>query len=86
MWRMGERTRGEGCRVMLRHCLAIIVRKEGCQGDPGDFWMYESGYLLFQVMKSILLLKKNIKIQNQSVFTQTANKIYSSTKFKKTLT
>lgn len=48
--RMGERARGEGCRVMLRHCLAIIVRKEGCQGDPGDFWMYESGYLLFQVI------------------------------------
>lgn len=37
------------CRVMLRRCLAIVVRKEGCQGDPGDFWMYESGYLLFQV-------------------------------------
>ncbi|KAK9708364.1 hypothetical protein QE152_g27230 [Popillia japonica] len=36
------------CRVMLRRCLAIVVRKEGCQGDPGDFWMYESGYLLFQ--------------------------------------
>ncbi|KAK5646096.1 hypothetical protein RI129_004560 [Pyrocoelia pectoralis] len=36
------------CRVMLRRCLAIIVRKEGCQGDPGDFWMYESGYMLFQ--------------------------------------
>lgn len=51
---MGERTRGEGCRVMLRHCLAIIVRKEGCQGDPGDFWMYESGYLLFQVIKQTL--------------------------------
>lgn len=33
---------------MLRRCLAIIVRKEGCQGDPGDFWMYESGYMLFQ--------------------------------------
>ncbi|XP_018321066.1 uncharacterized protein LOC108734146 [Agrilus planipennis] len=36
------------CRLMLCHCLAIIMRKEGCQSDPGDFWMYESGYLLFQ--------------------------------------
>ncbi|KAK4879140.1 hypothetical protein RN001_007286 [Aquatica leii] len=41
-------TKGPECRVMLRRCLAIIVRKEGCQGDPGDFWMYESGYMLFQ--------------------------------------
>ncbi|KAF5269189.1 hypothetical protein FQR65_LT02490 [Abscondita terminalis] len=40
--------KGPDCRVMLRRCLAIIVRKEGCQGDPGDFWMYESGYMLFQ--------------------------------------
>ncbi|KAF5296819.1 hypothetical protein FQA39_LY12337 [Lamprigera yunnana] len=40
--------KGPECRVMLRRCLAIIVRKEGCQGDPGDFWMYESGYMLFQ--------------------------------------
>ncbi|XP_017777640.1 PREDICTED: dentin sialophosphoprotein isoform X2 [Nicrophorus vespilloides] len=40
------------CRVALRRCLAIIVRKEGCQGDPGDFWMYESGYLLFQGLLS----------------------------------
>ncbi|GJQ86390.1 hypothetical protein Trydic_g10301, partial [Trypoxylus dichotomus] len=40
------------CRVMLRRCLAIVVRKEGCQGDPGDFWMYESGYLLFQGLLS----------------------------------
>lgn len=40
--------------VTLRNCLAIIVRKEGCQGDPGDFWMYESGYLLFQVSTEVL--------------------------------
>ncbi|KAF2882201.1 hypothetical protein ILUMI_23968 [Ignelater luminosus] len=41
-------SKGAECRVKLRHCLAIILRKEGCEGDPGDFWMYESGYLLFQ--------------------------------------
>ncbi|XP_066258108.1 storkhead-box protein 1 isoform X1 [Euwallacea similis] len=35
-------------RVKLNQVLAIIVRKEGCRGDPGDFWMYENGYLLFQ--------------------------------------
>lgn len=40
---------GLNCRVKLNQVLAIIVRKEGCQGDPGDFWMYENGYLLFQV-------------------------------------
>ncbi|KAF7274821.1 hypothetical protein GWI33_012511 [Rhynchophorus ferrugineus] len=39
---------GSTCRVKLTQVLAIIVRKEGCQGDPGDFWMYENGYLLFQ--------------------------------------
>ncbi|XP_050306817.1 storkhead-box protein 1 isoform X2 [Anthonomus grandis grandis] len=40
------------CRVKLNHVLAIVVRKEGCQGDPGDFWMYENGYLLFQGLLS----------------------------------
>lgn len=36
------------CHLMLRHCLAVHLRKEGSQGDPGEFWMYDSGYLLFQ--------------------------------------
>lgn len=36
-------------RLALHQCLAIVLRKEGCQGDPGDFWMYENGYPLFQV-------------------------------------
>lgn len=40
---------GYSCRVVLNQILAIVVRKEGCRGDPGDFWMYENGYLLFQV-------------------------------------
>ncbi|XP_019757329.2 uncharacterized protein LOC109535775 isoform X2 [Dendroctonus ponderosae] len=40
------------CRVKLNNIIAIIVRKEGCQGDPGDFWMYENGYLLFQGLLS----------------------------------
>ncbi|XP_076269617.1 stork-head domain-containing protein knockout isoform X2 [Rhynchophorus ferrugineus] len=43
---------GSTCRVKLTQVLAIIVRKEGCQGDPGDFWMYENGYLLFQGLLS----------------------------------
>lgn len=43
---------GVHCRVKLNQVLAIIVRKEGCQGDPGDFWMYENGYLLFQGLLS----------------------------------
>ncbi|XP_049822609.1 dentin sialophosphoprotein isoform X2 [Aethina tumida] len=43
---------GYNCRVKLTQCLAIVVRKEGCRGDPGDFWMYENGYLLFQGLLS----------------------------------
>lgn len=35
-------------RIKINHCVAIVLRKEGCQGDPGDFWMYENGYTLFQ--------------------------------------
>jgi hypothetical protein len=45
-------SKGSKCRVLLHQCLAIIVRKEGCRGDPGDFWMYENGYLLFQGLLS----------------------------------
>ncbi|XP_063922621.1 probable serine/threonine-protein kinase nek3 [Zophobas morio] len=45
-------SKGHKCRVLLHQCLAIIVRKEGCRGDPGDFWMYENGYLLFQGLLS----------------------------------
>ncbi|CAH1108915.1 unnamed protein product [Psylliodes chrysocephalus] len=51
-----NRNGGDGdfnCRVRLNHVLAIIIRKEGClRGDPGDFWMYENGYLLFQGLLS----------------------------------
>ncbi|XP_018564304.1 dentin sialophosphoprotein [Anoplophora glabripennis] len=43
---------GYNCRVKLNQILAIVVRKEGCRGDPGDFWMYENGYLLFQGLLS----------------------------------
>ncbi|CAG9765994.1 unnamed protein product [Ceutorhynchus assimilis] len=49
--RKGEDS-GTNCRVKLKQVLAIIIRKEGCQGDPGDFWMYENGYLLFQGLLS----------------------------------
>ncbi|XP_056643810.1 uncharacterized protein LOC130449812 [Diorhabda sublineata] len=40
------------CRIKLKRVLAIVMRKEGCRGDPGDFWMYENGYLLFQGLLS----------------------------------
>ncbi|KAJ8921003.1 hypothetical protein NQ315_015799, partial [Exocentrus adspersus] len=43
---------GYNCRVKLDQIVAIVVRKEGCRGDPGDFWMYENGYLLFQGLLS----------------------------------
>ncbi|CAG9853936.1 unnamed protein product [Phyllotreta striolata] len=48
---MNTNRSGDGdfnCRVRLNHVLAILVRKEGCRADPGEFWMYENGYLIFQ--------------------------------------
>lgn len=47
-----SRTGSYNCRIQLQQCLAIVVRKEGCKSDPGDFWMYENGYLLFQGLLS----------------------------------
>lgn len=35
------------CRLILQHCLAIQLNKPG--HVPEDFWMYDSGYMIFQV-------------------------------------
>lgn len=48
--------------MLLHQCLAIIVRKEGCRGDPGDFWMYENGYLLFQVSAELSVKDNEVMI------------------------
>lgn len=35
------------CRLILQQCLAIQLCKAG--NAPEDFWMYDSGYMIFQV-------------------------------------
>nr|XP_026490025.1 serine/threonine-protein kinase DDB_G0283821 [Vanessa tameamea] len=37
---------GQRCQLILQRCLAIHLTKPG--NAPDDFWMYDSGYLLFQ--------------------------------------
>ncbi|XP_049866322.1 uncharacterized protein LOC126367012 [Pectinophora gossypiella] len=37
---------GQRCQLILQRCLAIHLAKPG--NAPDDFWMYDSGYLLFQ--------------------------------------
>lgn len=43
------------CQVILQKCLAIRLRKSGGLRDREhhaevqDYWMYDNGYLLFQV-------------------------------------
>ncbi|KAL0840072.1 hypothetical protein ABMA28_015391 [Loxostege sticticalis] len=42
----GRGTGGQRCQLILQRCLAIHLTKPG--NAPDDFWMYDSGYLLFQ--------------------------------------
>ncbi|PZC79696.1 hypothetical protein B5X24_HaOG216004 [Helicoverpa armigera] len=44
----GRGAGGQRCQLILQRCLAIQLTKPG--NAPDDFWMYESGYLLFQSM------------------------------------
>uniref|UniRef100_A0A182PMT6 Uncharacterized protein n=1 Tax=Anopheles epiroticus TaxID=199890 RepID=A0A182PMT6_9DIPT len=37
------------CRLILQQCLAIQLTKPG--NPPEDFWMYDSGYTIFQLIK-----------------------------------
>lgn len=47
---MGTKSPGtsQRCRLILQHCLAIQLSKPG--HTPEDFWMYDSGYMIFQVI------------------------------------
>ena len=38
------------CRLVLQQCLAIQLSKPG--HPPDDFWMYDNGYTIFQVLKN----------------------------------
>ncbi|XP_050676196.1 probable cyclin-dependent serine/threonine-protein kinase DDB_G0292550 [Leptidea sinapis] len=42
----GRGAGGQRCQLILQRCLAIQLTKPG--SAPDDFWMYDSGYLLFQ--------------------------------------
>lgn len=50
---MGTKSPGgpQRCRLILQHCLAIQLTKPG--HTPEDFWMYDSGYMIFQVSFSL---------------------------------
>lgn len=40
------------CQLILQQCLALTIRKTAGNGQTSEateFWMYDSGYLLFQV-------------------------------------
>ena len=40
----------KNAKLILSSCLALTIRKEGTvRNYSGEFWMYENGYLLFQV-------------------------------------
>lgn len=45
---MGTKSMGgpQRCRIILQGCLAIQLSKPG--HTPEDFWMYDSGYMIFQ--------------------------------------
>lgn len=49
---MGTKSPGapQRCHYILQHCLAIQLNKPG--HVPEDFWMYDSGYMIFQVRNS----------------------------------
>lgn len=46
---MGTNSPGgpQRCRLILQRCLAIQLNKPG--HTPEDLWMYDSGYMIFQV-------------------------------------
>lgn len=46
---MGTKSPGgpQRCRLILKQCIAVQLSKPGHTLD--DFWMYDSGYMVFQV-------------------------------------
>lgn len=59
-----SRQPGVKCNIILQKCLAIQLHKTGAipfqpgpggrTADAGDYWMYDNGYLLFQVSFTVL--------------------------------
>lgn len=51
---MGTKSPGapQRCHYILQHCLAIQLNKPG--HVPEDFWMYDSGYMIFQVRNTAM--------------------------------
>lgn len=68
------RQAGTKCNIILQNCLAIQLHKTrvipcgpeglGRNGDGGDYWMYDNGYLLFQVRS----LKSSLGYHKLQVF------------------
>lgn len=54
----GRGAGGQRCQLILQRCLAIQLTKPG--NAPDDFWMYDSGYLLFQVCKLQFTIWKHV--------------------------
>lgn len=52
---MGTKSPGpQRCQLILQQCLAIQLGKPG--HTPEDFWMYDSGYMIFQVRQTLISL------------------------------
>ncbi|CAF4904206.1 unnamed protein product [Pieris macdunnoughi] len=54
---------GQRCQLILQRCLAIHLAKPGTA--PDDFWMYDSGYLLFQSAGEITKRQTKIAFNKQ---------------------
>lgn len=58
--------KAQRCRLILKQCLAIQLTKPG--HTPEDFWMYDSGYMIFQVSRNFITAARKIKIQQDTLF------------------
>lgn len=54
------------CRLILQQCLAIQLSKAG--NSPEDFWMYDSGYMVFQVSKLSIVKIINDKVSTFCIY------------------
>lgn len=70
------------CRLILQQCLAIQLSKAG--NAPEDFWMYDSGYMIFQVRQfnqklPLFLLHTRSTVQHRVTVTVATNEKLKST-------
>lgn len=67
---MGTKSPGtsQRCRLILQHCLAIQLSKPG--HTPEDFWMYDSGYMIFQVRFFKMFFNCSISYVSSVVYTE----------------